>query len=40
MTFGENTSEGYNDLIDAQLPWAELTPDRNLPSTRRSTPTT
>jgi hypothetical protein len=31
MTFGENTSECYNDLVDAQLPWAELTPDRNLP---------
>jgi len=31
MTFGENTSEGCNDLVDAQLPWAELYPDRNLP---------
>jgi len=31
MTFGENISEGYNDLVDAQLPWAELQLDRILP---------
>lgn len=31
MVFGENISEGYNDVVDAQLPWTDLHPDRLLP---------
>lgn len=31
ISFGENTSEGYNDLVDAHLTWAELDPEDSLP---------
>ncbi len=31
ILFGENTSEAYNDLVDAHLTWAEMHCDRLLP---------